>query len=126
MLAAKSSGFWLLVAALLCGCDTLGKKGTASYISGQSQAKHDLEEGRLELETAGLPGAWTLDYERLLLERYGIRSRAVAGCLVNDQILDHARGYNEVMEREAERRFGNAIWKQTKREAQKGHENKGD
>jgi hypothetical protein len=126
MFARRISAAFLVLAVALCGCHTLGERGTTAYLSGQSEARHALAGGRLELETCGLPADWTPEYERLLLERYGIQTRPVAGCIVTDQILDHERGYNEVMRDEIQRRFGSRIWKETIRDAQKTHENKID
>jgi hypothetical protein len=126
MLAPKISAALSVLAVALCGCHSLGKKGTTAYLSGQSEARNTLAGGRLELETCGLPSDWTPGYERLLLERYGIQTRTVAGCIVTDQILDHERGYNEVMRDEIQRRFGSRIWKETIRDAQKTHANKID
>jgi hypothetical protein len=44
--------------------------------------------------------------DRIMQKRYGIVHRQIAGCMVDDQIVGHVKGYNDVMRAEILRRFG--------------------
>ncbi len=78
----------------------------AAYQQGKAAATRELAEGKLALETYGLPPVSRRAYMDLLKQRHGIQLRAVAGCIVNSTITGHARGFNEVMMAEIEKRFG--------------------
>jgi len=90
-----------------------------AYQAGHEDAGKDVREGRLIIESFGLPPPWDADYAKLLKERYGIELRAVAGCVVDDNIVGHRKGYNEVSEAEIQRRFGSDILEKTQLEAKK-------
>jgi hypothetical protein len=78
----------------------------AAAIQGRADALKEIAEGRLALETMGLPPVSRGAYRDILKERHGIQLRAVAGCIVNSTITGHARGFNEVMTAEIAKRFG--------------------
>jgi hypothetical protein len=78
----------------------------AAAVSGQANALKEIAEGRLALETYGLPSRTRGPYIDLLKTKYDIQLRAVAGCIVDSTITGHARGFNEVMMTEIEKRFG--------------------
>ena len=80
--------------------------GTA-YQRGKADAAKDVAAGVLAVEVYGM-GAGGGRGVQLLQERFGIDTRVVAGCGVNDEILGHAAGYNKVSEAEIDRRFGAA------------------
>lgn len=89
-------------------------------VNGRADAQKDLKAGKLILETMGPPPApWERTYEKLLKERYGITYSWVAGCIVNDRVMGHADGYNEIMAAEIERRFGKGVLEKTAEEARK-------
>ena len=77
--------------------------GTA-YQRGKADARKDIAAGVLAVETFGLGAGGR--HVQLVRERFGIDTRIVAGCGVNDEILGHAAGYNKVSEAEIDRRFG--------------------
>lgn len=106
-----------LAAVFLCSACAL--VSSASAQRGRSDARADLRAGRLAIETFGLPPRDRPIYHRLLKERYGIEPRVVAGCIVNDSILGHVRGYNEVMREEIQRRFGANVFERTAEEARR-------
>jgi len=110
----------LAIAVLaLCSCSSPHSSWLAE-IKGRTDARKDLQAGNLRLETMGLPPApWEGAYERLLKERYGIRYSWVAGCVVSEGIIGHAKGYNEIMEAEIARKFGDDVLKKTADEARK-------
>lgn len=78
----------------------------AAAIQGRADALKELAQGTLALETMGLPPVSRGAYMDLLKQRHGIQLRAVAGCIVTSTITGHARGFNEVMMAEIQKRFG--------------------
>jgi hypothetical protein len=78
----------------------------AAALQGRADALKELAQGTLALETMGLPPRSRGAYMDLLKQRHGILLRAVAGCLVTSTITGHARGFNEVMMAEIQKRFG--------------------
>jgi hypothetical protein len=88
-----------------------------AYKKGHDDAERDLRAGRLALEIFGLPAPYFGEYTRLLLTRYHIELRPVAGCVIDDQISGHARGYNEVAMKEIERRYGKDMLETARQEA---------
>ena len=77
----------------------------SAYHAGRTSAAKDVAAGQLTIEVYGL-GAGHDFYAKTLQERYQIQPKVVADCLVDEQILGHAAGYNSVSEAEIERRFG--------------------
>jgi hypothetical protein len=73
--------------------------------AGRAEARRDVAAGVMAIEEYGF-GAGTGDSVRILRERYHIEERAIAQCIVDEQILGHAAGYNEVSEAEIDRRVG--------------------
>jgi hypothetical protein len=78
-----------------------------------------LRENRLIVESFGLPTPWDGDYAKLLREKCQIQVRVVAGCVVDEKIVGHAKGYNEVSKAEINRRFGSNVLEETRSEVQK-------
>jgi hypothetical protein len=94
----------------------------AAAIQGQADALKEIAEGRLALETMGLPAVWRGTYMDLLKERHGIQLRAVAGCIVNSSITGHARGFNEIMTAEIAKRFGADALDKVRTDAERLHQ----
>lgn len=76
------------------------------YERGKRNARAAIARGHLGLETFGYPLACLDEYAKILSRDYGVQLHKVAGCMVEYSILEHARGYNEVMSAEITRRFG--------------------
>jgi hypothetical protein len=75
----------------------------SAYRAGRLEAQKDVAAGILAIERYGL-GAGS--DAKILRERFQIEVRAIAGCVVDEKILGHAAGYNEVSEAEIDRRVG--------------------
>jgi hypothetical protein len=75
----------------------------ASYLRGRADARRDIRGGHLAFEVYGLGAEGVTNPLR---ERYQIETHVVAGCVVDDQIMGHAYGYNTVSAAEAKRRTG--------------------
>lgn len=76
----------------------------SAYWAGRTEAKKDVAAGIMAMEVYGFggggPGA------QILRDRYRIEIRPVAGCLVDEEILGHAAGYNGIAKPEIDRRVG--------------------
>jgi hypothetical protein len=89
-----------------------------AYQQGRADALRDLAKGVLAYETFGLPKPDFSEYQQVLLERYKIELRPIAGCVVDSRILGHSYGYNQIMGPEIERRYGDRVWDQAEAEAE--------
>jgi hypothetical protein len=116
----------VLVAALLVlGGTSWGQEYShKAYEAGRADAEKDLRNNVLAIERFGLPAVWDPEYSAILQEKYHIVVRPVAGCVVNADIIGHARGYNEVSRAEIERRFGADVFEKARKEAVKRHQEK--
>jgi hypothetical protein len=106
----------LSVVSLFSGCSTFSDYSYASYRQGKANALRDIEANILAVETYGFGMNGDGGRSHLLRERYNIETRIVAGCIVNEKIVGHAKGYNEVSRAEIERRFGKDIWDKVRQE----------
>ncbi|MCY1006738.1 hypothetical protein OV079_14490 [Nannocystis pusilla] len=82
-----------------------------AYERGKGDARAAVARNELALETYGYPAACRYEYARILREQYKVTLREVAGCVIDETIAEHARGYNEVMEAEIVRRHGPDVFK---------------
>lgn len=106
--------FWAaLLLVTLASCSTSSR----AKARGRTDAQADISAGKLAIESFGLPSPDAPVYRRLLKERYGIELRPVAGCVVDEQILGHAAGYNEVMNAEITRRHGPGLFDKVSEES---------
>lgn len=90
----------------------------SAYAIGREDAKRDIASGILACESYGLPAPWASEYERILRERYKVQLRYVAGCIVEPDQVEHAKGYNEISRPEIERRYGADVFARVASEAQ--------
>jgi hypothetical protein len=74
-----------------------------AYVRGRADARRDIRDGLLAVEVSGL-GAGKI--VKPLKDRFNVETRIVAGCVVDEIILGHERGYNIVSGAEIKRRFG--------------------
>jgi hypothetical protein len=89
-----------------------------AYEHGKADAQRELAQGVLAYETFGLPQPDFSEFRQVLLERYKIEVRAIAGCLIDSKILGHSSGFNQIMEAEIVRRYGKDVWDRAEAEAQ--------
>ena len=86
--------------------------------AGRTEARRDIREGRFFIEVSDRPKKGDDDFEKMLRERYQIGFRRVnpnADPKMANNVYGHTAGYNEVVEAELSRRFGEktieALWK---------------
>ncbi len=78
----------------------------SAYVLGWFQAERDLKAGTLAIEGYGFWGPSPETYA-LLRDRYHVEIRHTSGgCVVNDYIMGHAKGYNHVSIPAIESRWG--------------------
>jgi hypothetical protein len=92
----------------------------SASIRGELVARFDLARGRYEVLGYGYPVPWRPEYARLLRERYGIKFRAVAGCIVSESLSSYVHAYNALSEAASTRKFGHNVFKECADEASKG------
>ena len=90
-----------------------------AYHRGHADATRDLQSGQLAVEIDGLVMRGEDEYAQELRERYQIELRRIAGCIVDEKILAHLKGYNEISEAEIKRRFGASALKDAENRAAK-------
>lgn len=88
-----------------------------AFEQGQAEARKDLTNGVLALKSFGLPAPETSEYQRLLLERCGVRVQPIAGCLVSAGLVAYRDGYNQVSSAVVTQRFGAEIFTRLHQEA---------
>ena len=79
-----------------------------AYRAGRADAERDISRGVLAVESWGLiadHAVWS-SFQLILKKKYGIIVRRVAGCEVDNFILGHGNGYNDVSKAEITRRYG--------------------
>jgi len=110
---------WLPLLLGLAGCaSTPDPVATKYHALGRADAQRDLERGRLAYEGYGYFGANISEIIELLHDRCQVEYRCVGGCTAGTETVEHARGYNEVMIPEIERRFGRDVWAKTETDAE--------
>lgn len=93
-----------------------------AYNKGKIEARSDLAQGRHAIRIYGLPMKESFKYQEILQKEYGIVVY-FGGCVVNDELLEETRGYNEVMKAAIEAKHGNGflgrVWERAKDEFEK-------
>jgi hypothetical protein len=84
---------------------------------GAKDARADLAAGRLAICTFGLPVSWAPEYHALMMMKYGVHFRVLAGCVVTEELCRYAAAYNGVMEKEIVRRHGADVFDRAANEA---------
>jgi hypothetical protein len=102
LLAWDSSGWWPI-----------------PLIRGQHDAHNDISRGHYKELGYGLPFLGSVEYARLLQERYGIEFHYVDFCTVSKSQKDYSDAYNQVSMAAAESKFGRDVFKKTYDEAVK-------
>lgn len=76
-----------------------------AYNKGKIEARSDIAQGKHAIRTYGLPMKESFKYQEILQKEYGIVVY-FGGCVVNDELLEETRGYNEVMRASIEAKHG--------------------
>src|SRR5438045_1350277 len=82
----------------------------SAYQAGFQEAWRDLHENRPLIEEHGLPPPCWDDYKKLLEQRYHVQVRMVGGCVVDEKVVGHEKGYNDVSKAEIEQRLGKDVF----------------
>jgi hypothetical protein len=95
-----------------------------AYRAGRADATRDLQRNYFAVEIFGRQPVFEEQDIKLAVMRYGIHVKAVGGCVVDEDILGHAKGYNEISEPAIQRRFGKDVLLKTENEVQRQWEKK--
>jgi hypothetical protein len=113
---------FLTVLVALHGCGPKDPKAKWRA-EGRAEAERDLAAGKLGLKSYGLPVRWQRKYHEMAREKLGVEYNVVAGCMVDDELVEQTEGYNEPMLREINRRHGSdaldKVWEAAKSEYEK-------
>jgi len=82
-------------------------------------ARYDISRGHHDVLGYGLPVAWRPEYARLLQERYGVKFRPVAGCIVSTGLVAYVDSYNRVSTAAVNRKLGHDVFKECSDEARR-------
>ncbi len=91
------------------GRETTEAPKSLAYRRAAREARDDLRNGTPRFLTYGYPGPATDLYAELLERRLGVALVPIAGCMVDDDIVDRAAGNNDVVIADLERRYGEGI-----------------
>lgn len=80
--------------------------------TGKKDAVRDFNSGIIQLETYGLQKQ-SNPYQDYLAKHH-IKMKIVAGCIVNDKIIDHAKGYNSKMKQLVNQKLGKDIFQEAR------------
>lgn len=105
------------IAAVACFILWQALWSTTASARGEMVARYDISRGHYEVLGYGLPVAWRPEYARLLQERYGIKFRAVAGCIVSTGLVAYVDSYDRVSAEAVNRKFGHDVFKECSEEA---------
>lgn len=101
---------FVFAAVSLCHCQSSSSDSTPgesrafkrAYQKGRKDAERDVSQRIYAIEVYGMPPPPGKE----LPMHPSIQLRSVAGCVVDDQIIGHARGYNEVSQAAIQLYFG--------------------
>jgi hypothetical protein len=99
------------VAATMAWSSSASARGTIA-------AQRDTRHGHYVILLYGLPSRGRPDYFGLLKERYGIESKAVAGCIVSRELRRYVDSYNAVVRAAVNRKYGRNVFEETNLELQ--------
>jgi len=88
-------------------------------LRGRVAAQVDIRRSQYQLLGYGLPSPSRPEYVRCLRERYNIRFRAVAGCIVSESLVSYVDAYDSAMVEAVNRTAGHDVFKECHEEAQR-------
>ena len=88
-------------------------------LRGRVAAQVDIRRGQYQLLGYGLPSPSRPEYVRCLRERYNIRFRAVAGCIVSESLVSYVDAYDSAMVEAVNRTVEHDVFKECHEEAQR-------
>jgi hypothetical protein len=92
----------------------------SGFPRGVLTASFDHARGRYEILTFGKPGSEREECRRLLADRYGVKLRAVAGCVVSFELVQYVEGYNSASRHLLKERHGRDIFEECLQLSRKG------
>ena len=97
------------------GCSSSGYCGSPLDLSeyghrnGKREALNDIRNNDISIKAFGLPHPATAIYAEILKEKINVRYHAIAGCVVDQALVDYANSYNSVVDHYLQERYGKDI-----------------
>jgi hypothetical protein len=107
------------------GCSRGGQDGTVDLYglkgrNGAAEARRDLAKGTPSYKAFGLPHPATGQYAVLLKKRMNITYDPIAGCEVDEYLLEYAKRYNTVILKYVDKKYGpkamDRLWEEALKE----------
>jgi len=89
---------------------------------GEFVARYDISRGHYEVQGYGSPVPWRPEYAQLLQERYGVKFRTVAFCIVSKTLVAYVDSYDAVSTAAINSKFGHDVFEECWQEARKNWE----
>ena len=108
---------WFMVSGICFGQmdrEIIAKLEKDAAVKGVMDAKTDFALGVYQIEEYGMFSGAMGAAEKYLLERYGVKIKSVAGCIISGMITNHAQTYNETMKQLLNKKFDNDIFEEAK------------
>jgi hypothetical protein len=80
-----------------------------SYNKGRVAAKRDLSKGITKIKSYGLMDGCEYGFGQILKSEYKVELDWVAGCVVSPRLANEVAGYNSVMIKAVEKKFGKGV-----------------
>ncbi len=116
------SKFRILKRVTLCIALVIGSLVAWEYsasLRGELAARIDVAREDYVLLVFGLPVPWRGEGARILQQRYGIRMKAVAGCVVSSSLVNYVDAYDSYVVSAANKKFGRDVFKESLDEAER-------
>jgi hypothetical protein len=119
----------LMASAFITACSAVRQRvhdivrvppaATRAYRQGRAEAQVDLAQGRVNYRTYGMPMEWDGPdlYAQRLRNDYNIELVVVAGCEINEDLVNRTQGYNDVALPFIEARYGEGILERVRQQA---------
>jgi hypothetical protein len=96
----------------------------ASHQAGLAEARQDIAKGILALKSAGLPAAWSQEFDQILRTRYKVQRSSGLGCVGSEDQFASIDSYNRAMIAEVERLYGKGVIEQAVKDAESAFQKK--
>ena len=96
---------------LLRGSEYLSRDGT-------KEAEADIAQGKPKYKSygKGLAGVYRQARDNIFLGRFGVQYEPIAGCIVNEPLLEYAKAYNARILKYVAEKYGQNAWQEAERE----------
>jgi hypothetical protein len=109
----------IILAVITCSvgyCGSPSDLNEYGHRNGKREALNDIRNNDISIKAFGLPHPATAIYAEILKEKIDVRYDAIAGCAVDQALVEYANSYNSVVDHYLQDRYGKDIlqtlWKE--------------